>query len=128
MGQAELNVRIPTNIRARLNCRAEYQGTSMNAEVIDVLKTMMTAEPPYIVVRTYITRTEHLYTAAMNESSDDFYSGGTFGGVIKAAQAKIKELGFNQREVRIERRVEQIVAPAYTEDARHGSRNARASE
>jgi hypothetical protein len=112
MRQAELKVCIPTNIRAWLNYRAEYQGTSMNAEVIDVLKTMMTAEPPYIVIRTYITPTEHLYTAAMNESSDDFYSADKFSGVIKAAQAKIKELGFNLGEVRIERRVERKGAPA----------------
>jgi hypothetical protein len=120
--QAELKVRLSASLKTWLSYRAEYQGTSMNAEEIDVLKTMMKAEPPYVVVRTCKTPTKHFYSAAMNESPDDFYSGDTFDGVLEAAQAKITELGFNLREVRIERRVERLGAPAETEDAENARR------
>jgi len=115
MGQAELKVRVPTSVKAWLNYRAEYRGTSMNAEIIDVLKTVMKVEPAYVVLRTYMTPEGTLYTAAVNESSDDFYSGDTFDDAWEATQAKIKKLGFNLRDVRIERRVERLDAPAETD-------------
>ena len=109
-----LSLRLPTNMKNWLSLRAQDNGKTINAELVEILKVLMNAEPLFIVIRTCEVRgAETFYTASLNESmsdlrTDDARDGAfkTIDAAYKAAVARITKLGFKLREVGVENRTE----------------------
>ena len=66
-------VRVIPEVKAWLACRAADNGRTLNAEVNQILKALISAEPLYAVVRKCTHGSEVFFTAALGESTDDFY-------------------------------------------------------
>lgn len=95
----KLIMRTPPDVNAWLKSRASDNGRSITAEFIQIMRTMMCAEPLFAVVRHCRFGDEEFFTAAIGESTDDFYQGPSKEEAFVAARAKLKELGFERAAI-----------------------------
>lgn len=94
-----MSVRLPLSAKAWLASRAADNGRSMNAELLQIVKTMISAEPLYCVVRHCNLGSDEFFSAAVGESADDFFTGSTQEDAFAAARAKLRELGFDRAAI-----------------------------
>jgi hypothetical protein len=70
--QSQLLVRLPQPAKEWLKSRAADNARSVNAEILQIVKTMMNAEPLYCVVRHCKFGSDEVFTAALGESTATF--------------------------------------------------------
>jgi hypothetical protein len=108
MTHAPTSVRLPVDLRDRLASRALANSRSLNSEIVMMLKDALEPDPVHVVIRECHTPHGTFYAAALGESPDDFVSAEREGEVYEAVIKRLRMLGPNFGDVRIEHRVERL--------------------
>lgn len=101
MNTEMMRIRVPQPMKAWLDTRAKENGRSMNAELVDLLKPVMLAEPLEIFISECTSSLGVFFTVSVGQHGDDFHEGTDREAAYKAAIAKAKELGLPMTAIRL---------------------------
>jgi len=108
MTRTPISIRLPPDLRERLASRALANGRSLNSEIVITLKDALEPDPVHVVIRECHTPHGAFYAAALGDSADDFVSADREDDVYIAVAKRLKALGPNFGDVRIEHRIERL--------------------
>lgn len=94
-----MSIRLPSKVMAWLRARATASGASINGEITDILKTVMTAQPTRVILRTFVTPQGTRFLAALDSSMDDFADEATEEAAYTKALDYLKGFGLGPRDV-----------------------------
>lgn len=102
MQTERVNVRFPADMNAWLLCRKEENRSTLNAEILGVIREAMKRDPLTIYVHECKTPDGVFYAVSIGKFGDDFHEGDIREDAFAAARAKTKELDLPRSAIRFE--------------------------
>lgn len=92
MNTEMMRIRVPQPMKAWLDTRAKENGRSMNAELVDLLKPVMLAEPLEIFISECTSSLGVFFTVSVGQHGDDFHEERTVKPLTRPLSPRRKSL------------------------------------
>nr|WP_295981192.1 hypothetical protein [uncultured Agrobacterium sp.] len=95
-----ISVRLSPAEGAWLSLRKKENRSSVNVEIVNIVRAAMSVDPLTIFVHECSAPGETFFTTSIGKYGDDFYEGSDRAAAFAAARAKAKELGLPRDAIR----------------------------